>query len=427
MESTAILNAIIQNAIDGIITISDCGIIEKINPSACRLFDYEPGEVVGKNIKMLMTTPNKENHDEYLSRFQRTHEARIIGVGREVEGLRKDGSVFPFRLGVSEVEFAGRVIYTGFIHDLTREKQAEEKLKQYAADLEQQVQERTQSLKNTVHDLQQAKKKVSLTLKKEKMLSQLKSRFVSMASHEFRTPLSAIQLSASLIDKYALPLESQHISKHVSKIKNAVSTLTVILNDFLSLEKLEAGKERAVLSSFDLVKLAEEITEEMQMVAKEHQNILYQHTGLISTVKLDQNLLKTCIINLISNAIKYSGENTFIDFSTEITDTSCLIKIGDNGIGIPEADHKHLFEAFFRAHNTGNIPGTGLGLNIVARYTHLMNGSIGFKSSVNMGAMFTISFPLKPLSGISLQVFKGLPAPHSLKKENQYEKQGPYH
>lgn len=407
MESTALLNAIIQNAIDGIITISEKGIIETINPSACRLFNYTPDEVIGSNIKMLMTMPDNVHHDEYLSRFQHTREARIIGIGREVVGLRKDGSVFPFRLGVSEVQFAGRVVYTGFIHDLTREKVAEEKLLQYAADLAQQVEERTQSLKNTVHDLQQAKKKVNLTLKKEKMLGQLKSRFVSMASHEFRTPLSAVQLSASLIERYALPFENQHISKHVGKIKNAVSTLTVILNDFLSLEKLEAGKERAALVCFDLVKLSEEITEEMQMVAKEHQNILYQHTGLTSTIKLDPNLLKTCIINLISNSIKYSGENTFIDFSTEITDTHCIIKIGDNGIGIPEADHKHLFEAFFRAHNTGNIPGTGLGLNIVARYTHLMNGSIGFKSSVNMGAMFTISFPLKPVAVSVPQVTKG--------------------
>ncbi len=125
------------------------------------------------------------------------------------------------------------------------------------------------------------------------------------------------------------------------------------------------------------------------MVAKKDQNIIYQHTGTESMVKLDPNLLKNCVINLVGNAIKYSGENTFIQFNTEIGPDKCVIMIQDNGIGIPEADQKHLFEAFFRAHNTGNIPGTGLGLNIVTRYINLMNGKVDFKSEVNQGTSFT--------------------------------------
>lgn len=215
-----------------------------------------------------------------------------------------------------------------------------------------------------------------------------------MASHEFRTPLSAVQLSSSLIEKYAQPYDNANIRKHVSKIKNAVGNLTTILNDFLSLEKLEAGKVEPYYSPFDLVKFSEEITEELQMVAKQNQSIIYQHTGVTKVVNLDQNLLKNCIINLIANAIKYSGENTFIEFNTEIKPNQCIITIKDDGIGIPETDQKHLFEAFFRAHNTGNIPGTGLGLNIVARYTSLMKGHIEFKSVVNQGTLFTITFPI---------------------------------
>jgi len=249
-------------------------------------------------------------------------------------------------------------------------------------------------LQQSVQQLQSAKEEVSLSLVKEKELGQLKSRFVSMASHEFRTPLSAVQLSASLIDKYAQPFDNPNISKHVAKIKNAVANLTGILNDFLSLEKLEAGKVEASFQVFDLVKLAEEITEEMQMVAKKDQNIIYQHTGTESMVRLDPNLLKNCVINLVGNAIKYSGENTFIQFNTEIKPGECMITIQDNGIGIPETDQKHLFEAFFRANNTGNIPGTGLGRNIVTRYANLMNGKVDFKSEVNQGTSFTISFPL---------------------------------
>jgi two-component system sensor kinase FixL len=392
MENASLLNAIIQNAIDGIITIDERGLIETINPAACKLFDYSPQEVIGKNVSFLMPPPDHDQHDEYIRRYQHTRVPHIIGIGREVMGLRKDGSVFPFRLGVSEVKYSGRIIYTGFIHDLSKQKQAEDQLKEYASHLEEIVDERTLSLKKTVQALQRAKEEVSTSLEKEKELNQLKSRFVSMASHEFRTPLSAIQLSASLIDKYAKPFKNEHISKHVAKIKNSVGNLTAILNDFLSLEKLEAGKIEPTFIPFDLVKFSEEITEEMQLVAKQNQKIIYQHTGKINTISLDQNLLKNCIINLMTNAIKYSGENTFIEFNTETTENTCVITIQDNGIGIPDADQKHLFEPFFRAHNTGNIAGTGLGLNIVARYTHLMKGKIDFKSVVNQGTLFTISF-----------------------------------
>jgi len=195
-----------------------------------------------------------------------------------------------------------------------------------------------------------------------------------------------------LIEKYAEPFDNVHIKKHVGKIKNAVGNLTTILNDFLSLERLEAGKVEPSFTPFDLVKLSEEVTEEMQMIAKDDQNIIYQHTGLESMVSLDQHLLRNCMINLISNAIKYSGAHTFIEFNTEISDTKCTVMIRDNGIGIPDADQQRLFQPFFRANNTGSIPGTGLGLNIVLRYAGLMNGELHFESKLNSGAKFILSF-----------------------------------
>jgi len=392
MENARLLKSIIETAIDGIITIDRNGLMETLNPAALRLFGYEIEEVVGRNIKMLMPEPDQSAHDGYLRQYERTGHKKIIGKGREVLGLRKDGSTFPFRLAVSEVQYEDRKIYTGFIHDLSKEKEAEEQLRQYAAQLEELVQERTLSLRKTVEALKTAKEDVVLSLEKEKELNQMKGRFVSMASHEFRTPLSSIQLSASLIQKYAEPFDNKPIHKHVSKIKNAVGNLTTILNDFLSLEKLEAGRVEANPVLFDLVKLAEEVTEEMQMIAKENQNIIYQHTGLESQVVLDPNLLKNCMINLISNAIKYSGEHTFIEFNTEIDHTTCKVTVKDNGIGIPESEQMHLFEPFFRANNTGTIPGTGLGLNIVQRYASLMKGKLDFQSTINKETTFTLTF-----------------------------------
>jgi len=398
MENAVLLKAIIDNAIDGLITIDQRGIVESINPAACKLFDYGPEEVIGRNISTLMPQPDRSYHDRYLFNYHETGKANIIGIGRELIGMKKNGSFFPFRLGVSEVKYSGRVIYAGFIHDLTREKEAEGKLQDYAAQLEVQVEERTHSLRTSVSDLQKTQIELNQSLSKEKELGQLKSRFVSIASHEFRTPLSLVQLSASLIERYAESLDQKNIGKHVVKIKDAVLNITAILNDFLSLEKLDSGMVKPSLSHFNLAEMAKEITGEMQVVLRGKQQIIFKHRGTIQNITLDQNLLKNCIIILIDNAIKYSGEESEIQFYTKINEHNCTIRVCDNGIGIPESDHKHLFEAFFRAHNTGNISGNGLGLSILSRYTGLMNGHVSFKSRVNRGTLFTLTFPQKKSS-----------------------------
>ncbi|SEK75501.1 PAS domain-containing sensor histidine kinase [Parapedobacter koreensis] len=392
MDTAKLLKAIIENAIDGIITIDWHGTVESINPAALRLFGYDAAEVIGQNISILMPEPDRSNHDGYIENYHRTGHKKIIGIGREVRGKRKDGSTFPFRLAVSEVHYENKTAFTGFVHDLSKEKEAEEKLLYHMEELEATVSNRTKDLIKLVSELEKAKSEVSLSLEKEKELNQMKSRFVSMASHEFRTPLSAVQLSASLIEKYIEKPDKANVLKHTGRIKNSVQLLTSILNDFLSLERLEAGKVLAAKQEINLVQLAEEITEEMQMICKANQHIVYQHTGSTGKFDLDANLLKNCIINLISNAIKYSGENTFIEFNTEINDDTCTIVIKDDGIGIPEEDQKSLFEPFFRAHNTGNIPGTGLGLNIVKRYVSLMGGQVTWHSAQHKGTLFTLTF-----------------------------------
>ena len=202
MDRQKLLEAIIETAIDGIITMDSHGIIETMNPAALRLFGYQPDEVKGKNVSVLMPEPDKSAHDGYIHRYQSTGEKRVIGMGRDVFGLRKDCTTFPFRLGVSEVEYEDRKIFTGFIHDISKEKAAELDLKKYTEELEGKVKDRTRNLEHLVTELENARDEASNSFEKEKELNQLKTRFVSMASHEFRTPLSSVQLSASLIEKY---------------------------------------------------------------------------------------------------------------------------------------------------------------------------------------------------------------------------------
>ncbi|AYN01835.1 PAS domain-containing sensor histidine kinase [Chryseobacterium sp. 3008163] len=392
MESAKLLYAIINTAIDGIITIDNRGRIESMNPSARKIFGYTEEELKGKNISVLMPEPDKSRHDGYLSHYHNTGEKKIIGKGREVRGLRKDGSQFPFRLAVSEVQYEDRVIYAGFIHDLSKEKEAEENLKKYTFELEELVENRTKTLKQMLCELEEAKEEANNSLEKEKELSRMKSRFVSMASHEFRTPLSSMQLSVVLIEKYLQISDDEQILKHLHKVKHSITGLNSILNDFLSLEKLDSGIVEAQYESFDILQFCEEIAEEMQLISKEDQIIIYQHSGSEKIVCLDQNLLRNCLINLISNAIKYSGEHTLIEFFSEVNEEQYVFSIKDNGLGIPEEDQPFLFQPFFRAHNTGNIPGTGLGLNIVLRYVNLMNGSIKYESRSGEGTLFTLSF-----------------------------------
>lgn len=268
------------------------------------------------------------------------------------------------------------------------------------AELEERVAARTrelgeavQKLEHTNKTLYQAQIEIRKALQKEKELNELKSRFVTIASHEFRTPLSTVLSSASLISKYKTAEDDDKRHKHVERIKSAVINLTSILNDFLSLSRIEEGKVYNLPAAFDLVAFANEVAEEMQGVIKPGQQIYYQHTGDLTTVNLDKKLLKNILLNLLSNASKYSGEDKDIYFGTHLTPATLTITVQDQGIGIPEADKTHLFTPFFRAQNVTNIQGTGLGLNIVKRYVDIMQGTLDYTSVLNQGTTFTITIP----------------------------------
>ncbi len=242
-----------------------------------------------------------------------------------------------------------------------------------------------------VTDVRRADYETREALNKEKQLNDLKSKFVSIASHEFRTPLSTILSSVTLAEKYSATSDEEKRAKHFERIKSSVKNLTEILNDFLSLEKLEAGKIECSPDEFDIVVFAEDIKEQMQTLTKPGQQIIYLHQGSVNVVTLDKQLLRNICINLIGNAIKYSPEGKVIEFTTGVNG-EIKISVKDQGIGIPESDKQHLFERFFRARNVTAIQGTGLGLNIVNRYIKLMNGKMEFTSTENVGSEFIVKF-----------------------------------
>ncbi|HMP31031.1 MAG TPA: HAMP domain-containing sensor histidine kinase, partial [Saprospiraceae bacterium] len=255
------------------------------------------------------------------------------------------------------------------------------------ADLENEVTVRHEAedkLKKSQEELQNA-------LDKEKELGNLKTRFVSMASHEFRTPLATILSSVSLISRYETTEQQEQRLKHVNRIKDSVSNLTGILNDFLSLSKLDEGKIETSFDKINLVELVKNVEEELLGILKSSQKIHFSFNTPNCNFISDSRILKNILFNLISNAIKYSENDIYCRF--EIKLSKCVICIKDTGIGIPEDDQKYLFDRFFRATNAVNIQGTGLGLNIVKRYIELLNGSISFKSTINEGTEFIVDLP----------------------------------
>lgn len=406
VNSNEKFEALFQHASMGILVTDMRGIISLANKFALQQFGYSSAtELIGKPVEVLIPSRYHGKHSHQRDAYMEHPHPRPMGMGMDLFGVKKDGTEFPVEISLSNYSSETDNFAIAFVIDITRRKEIENamlkqqeelaainlKIEELNDDLEQKVELRTRQLQETLQQLEESKNEISKALSKEKELSDLKSRFVSMASHEFRTPLSTILSSASLLAKYTGGDDQEKRDRHIHRIKSSVNNLTDILNEFLSIGKIEDGKLAVHFIDFNIREMVTGICSEIQALAKSGQKINYRHSG-DERVNLDPTLLRNVIINLLSNAIKFTPENGVIAVSTQVNGGQVEIRVKDNGIGISMEDQEHLFERFFRGANVTNIQGTGLGLHIVGKYIELMNGQIDFVSVLENGTEFIIKF-----------------------------------
>jgi PAS domain S-box-containing protein len=364
-ESKDLMGLLINVVKDFAIFMLDAeGNVLSWNQGAEQIKGYKKDEIIGKHISIFYT-------DEENARGEPTYNLRKAeSEGRyECIGLRKrkDGSEFYADIVFTAIR-DGNGKLTGFIK-ITKDITVQMKVRE---------------------DLGRA-------LTRERELNEMKSRFVTLASHEFKTPLSVILSSTNLIEKYNGPETAGNRLRHIQRIKSNVDNLKQLLNDFLSLEKLEEGIVRNDPARTDLVRMAEEAMQDMEEIRKEGQRVELEVSGTAREITVDPHLLRNVLNNLLSNAIKYSPAGSLIRCRVEYARDIVRFAVSDQGIGIPEEEQAHLFERFFRARNTAGISGTGLGLSIVKRYLDLMGGGILVESKPGAGTTFTIILPATPV------------------------------
>jgi PAS domain S-box-containing protein len=376
----------------GIVIVNHKGEIIAANPFSLQLFGYSEQEIHNQKIDLLIPKRFHQKHESHHKTYMQNPKSRPMGVGMDLFAVRKDGTEFPVEVSLGNYDYNGEKNVIAFISDISIRKKAELEIEKLNNELEDTVEKRTRELTDAMHQLEQSKEELAKSLIKEKELGELKSRFVSMASHEFRTPLSTVLSSAYLIQKYTGAAEDQaRREKHLQRVISSVNMLTDILNDFLSVGKIEEGKIQVRPAEFNLQEHVNAVADEIKNNLKQKQQITYHHKGN-TTVLMDASLLKHILLNLLTNASKFSPETSTIEISTVCSNTITTLAVRDHGIGISKDDQLHLMERFFRGTNAGNIQGTGLGLHIVSKYAELMNGTVECKSELEKGTEFVITF-----------------------------------
>jgi len=395
-----VFNILLGSVSEGVIIVDTHQNIVEANESAERMFGYGRKELIQLPLNVLIPKNYHANHGAHFKGFLKQNEQRQMGRGRDIYGAHKDGSIFPVEAGLNPFTLYDKKYVMALVTDISVRKQQEEEIQKLNTELEVKVADRTKELSITISQLKienskriEAEKDANIALKRERELNELKTKFLSLVSHEFKTPLSGILTSTILLGKYKLAEQQEKRDKHIQTISDKVHYLNNILNDFLSIEKLETGNVNYNFSTFKLSKVVNEVVYNANMLLKEGQKINYpEHIDEMSLLQ-DEKIVELTLSNLVHNAIKYSSENTVIDIKITQDEERTTIKVIDDGIGIPEADQKNIFNRYFRAENALLTQGTGIGLNIVQTHIENLGGTIAFTSEENKGTIFTITIP----------------------------------
>src|SRR5690606_32202867 len=297
--------------------------------------------------------------------FMEHKESRQMGRGRDLFGAHKSGHAFPVEAGLNPLEINGESFVMALVIDISIRKQQEHQLQELNNQLEIKVSERTKALSDTVEELKivnqerdaeikkriEAQNKTKNALKKEKELNELKTKFLSLVSHEFKTPLSGILTSTMLLSKYTLQEQQERRDKHIKTIADKVHYLNNILNDFLSIEKLETGKVNYKFTTFRLSKVLNEVVYNANMLLKEGQQVKYPENIDDISLTQDEKTIELALSNLVHNAIKYCSEHSDVTIKIIHNNDHTIFEISDTGIGIPEKDQKNIFNRYFRSEN----------------------------------------------------------------------------
>jgi len=342
-----------------------------VNFGAQKSLGYTMDELI--NMTPIDITPYK-NEVELRKIIDVLFDKNVEKLELESVQRRKDGTKYPVEVHLQLSHLGERKVFVAILLDITERKN-------YTVKLENQVEERTQQLK--------------MALSKEKELNELKTKFLSLVSHEFKTPLSGILTSSQLLSRYQLTEQQEKRDKHIKTITDKVHFLNNILNDFLSIERLETGKVNYKFNHFKLSKVVNEVVYNANMLLKEGQQINYPENIDDLSLYQDGKKIQLIFSNLLHNAIKYSPEGTVIDLQIKQDNKFTTLTIKDQGIGIPKNDQENIFKRYFRADNVMNTQGTGIGLNIAKNHLENLGGTISFESKEHIGSTFIITFPNK--------------------------------
>ena len=357
-KERALLKAVVDTAVDGIITINEQGTIITANPATTAIFGYSEGELVGENVKILMPSPYHEQHDGYLKNYGDTGVRKIIGIGREVEGRRKNGEAFPLELAVSETATEEGRVFTGIVRDITERKRAEQ-----------------------------------MTLDKEaaERANEAKSEFLSRMSHELRTPLNAVLGFAQLL---AMRYDDPRIQEASSAIIRAGDHLLLLINEVLDLSRIETGTLTLSIEPVELKEVVEHAIDLVGPLAKQAEVTIDSDVSSLNEVAVhaDRKRLIQVVINVLSNAIKYNRPYGTVRINClDIGQGSVRVDVRDTGHGIKTEDHDSLFQPFKRFGDL-SIEGSGLGLVVSRSFMNLMGGSIELTESTDQGSTFSLFF-----------------------------------